>query len=152
MSLAKKKFEELKLNSQIIVNTIDNLLVESICPTTIRDFDPTTEEMIEGIKYAIDTGWLSDGVYARKIEYLDEYKEMKLGVYITDDESDFKYAQFHKLCNILDSEPEVIGIVRRDKEKTNNLYDGIVRLKLSDGKIISPVEYQKTQEKQLVKQ
>lgn len=149
MSLVKKNFDELKLNSQIIVNSIDNLLVESVCPTTIRDFDPTIEEMIEGLKYAIDTGWCSGCLFARKIEYLDEYKEMKLGVCITDDESDFAYAQFHKLCNILDAEPEVIGIIKHNKERS---YDGIIKLKLSDGKVISPTEYKKGQEKQLVKQ
>ena len=60
--------DELCENSRMIVDTFDYASEECCFPVTIDDFNPTTEEIVAGIKYVIDSGWIGRAnIFARRV-------------------------------------------------------------------------------------
>ena len=75
-----------------IVDTFDYASEECCFPVTIDDFNPTTEEIVAGIKYVIDSGWIGRAnIFARRVELKNEFGQVVQGVMLTEDETDYAY-------------------------------------------------------------
>lgn len=135
--------DELCKNSRMIVDTFDYASDECCFPVTIDDFNPTTEEIVAGIKYVIDSGWIGRAnIFARRVELKNEFGQVVQGVMLTEDETDFTYDEKNGYSKMLREYPTVIGFPKESVNASeSNRLDGDVYLKVSFGHYVSPAEW-----------
>lgn len=142
--IEKKERDELSYNASIMVDSYDNA-VEECWDCVINDLNPNISEMVEAMKYIIDSGWSHNIIFARKTEYVDENHNLCTGVMITGDESKLNYYEERGYLTFPKDFPTVIGQEKRIKEegKSYSTYDGDVVLRLYSGELITLEEWEK---------
>ncbi len=112
-------------------------LEEGPLPISVWDVDPTLEEMIEAMKYIIDSGWMNNQpIYLRKAEY-KENGEIKPAVIFTHEEDDFVNFEKNGYYHILDEYPIIVGDAKsipvvNDDGFIDYVYDGKVFIRLDN--------------------
>lgn len=146
-NIEKKKYDELGYNSKRIISVVDQAIDGGPLPILVYNLDVTVDDMVDAMKYIIDTGWLSSGkTYARKVEYTNQYKEYETGVFITHDETDFDRYEQAGYYYFPKDYPVVIAtdhIYKDTSSKNFNTYihNGDINLKIRGGIILTKDEW-----------
>jgi hypothetical protein len=145
-NIEKKSFKELSDVARTIYKVVNAQLDNNPLPIIIFDLDATVDELVEGAKVIIDTGWFgTDPIYIRRMEYTDEYAEPAVGVYITDDEKDFEMNEENGFYYYPKHFPMIIATDKTYEDDTkgftNYIHDGDILLKTIDGKIVTKSEW-----------
>jgi hypothetical protein len=149
-NIEKKPYSEFSYNTQRMIGAIDVGIDGGPLPITVFNIDATVEEVVDAMKYIIDTGWMgNDDIYAAFIGYVNQHGEYETGVEFADDEKDYWYGQVNGYYEILDDLPRIVGKPKtfEDKSKESKMgfryyvHDGDVLLKFPSGKIITKSEW-----------
>lgn len=149
-NIEKKPYSELSYNSQRMIGAIDVGIDGGPLPITVYNMDASVDEIVDAMKYIIDTGWMgNDDLYAAVIGYNNEYGAYETGVEFVDDLKDYWYGEVNGYYKVLDDLPMVIGKPKtfEDKSKRSSsgfryyVHDGDIFLKFPSGKIITKSEW-----------
>ena len=148
-NINNKDYNEVYNNTQIIIKKFNKYLDEYPLPIVLY-IDASLDEIIDAVKYIIDTGWISSNLYVRKMKYNGKLNKEEIVLIFTNDEKEFDYVEFHNYYKRIEDYPEIIGIPNYNKN-SNNYYDGDVFIKLDNGNKINKKEWDKLKSKQLLK-